>query len=252
VSSCGARFVVFFVAAALVAAMLGAADGETSADQPPKSPAELARIIADGVRATTRTPPGSPISLASATSHDNVVEIRYAITDLVAFSRFKGNVETARLSTAALYCNESRRAMLDLGVVLHWVYALADGSDQVEFTVDKSSCASLPTAAPADAERLAALALAAAQTENAGSRRDAGLAVRFAGATAHEGIVDVRFMVVDPATARQNLGRGVAALAGLYCTKYLGPISQGLTLHLTLAPISGPPIFEFIIDKSKC
>ncbi|HLH92459.1 MAG TPA: hypothetical protein VKX28_28855 [Xanthobacteraceae bacterium] len=121
--------------------MLGGAGGQISASQAPKSPAELARIIVDGVKATTRAPPGAPISLTSATSHDGVVEIRYAVTDVVAFGRFKANIETARRSTAALYCNESRRAFLDQGVVLHEVFAMSDGSDQVEFTIDKSSCA---------------------------------------------------------------------------------------------------------------
>ena len=43
------RFVSFLVATAFVAAVLGAAHGQTSANQAPKSPAELARIIADGV-----------------------------------------------------------------------------------------------------------------------------------------------------------------------------------------------------------
>ena len=128
------------LATALVGAMPGAANGQTSAGEGPKSPAELARIIADGVKKTTRAPPGAPISLASATSHDNVVEIRYAVTDIVAFGRFKANIETARRSTASLYCNESRRAFLDQGVVLHEVFALSDGSDQVDFTVDKSMC----------------------------------------------------------------------------------------------------------------
>lgn len=139
-----ARFLNFVAAAAFVAAALGAANGQAPATPAPKSPAELARIIVDSVKKTTRTAPGAPIALASATSHDNVVEIRYAVTDVLAFGRFKANIETARRSTAALYCSENRRAFLDQGVVLHEVFALSDGSDQVDFTIDKSSCDSLP------------------------------------------------------------------------------------------------------------
>jgi hypothetical protein len=240
------------ISLAFVGATLGAADGQTLASQGQKSPAELARIIADSVRATTRTAPGTPIALGSAISHDNVVEIRYVVTDVVAFGRFKANIETARRSTASLYCNESRRAFLDQGVVLHEVFALSDGSDQVDFTVDKSSCAGLPKTTTADAKTLAALAIAAASAENAGSASGAGSAVRFAEATAHDGIVDVRFIVADPAAAQQDLRRIVSVLAGFYCTKYLSSISQGLAFYIAIAPISGPPIFEFIIDRSKC
>lgn len=247
--SCEVRF---GLAAALVAAMLGAANGQTSASQAPKSPAELARIIADSVKATTHTPPGAPISLGSATAHDNVVEIRYVVTDVLAFGRFKANIETARRGTASLYCNESRRAFLDQGVVLHEVFALSDGSDQVDFTIDKSSCGSLPKAAPADAKTLATLAIAAATAESAGSAAGAGSAVRFGTATAHDGVVDVRFIVADPAAAQQDLQRIVSVLAGFYCTKYLSSISQGLAFHLAIAPTSGPPIFEFVVDRSKC
>jgi hypothetical protein len=249
VSFCSVRVLM---ATAIVAVTLGAADGQTSADQGPKSPAELARVIADGIRATTRTPPSAPISLASATSHDNVVEIRYAVTDVAAFTRFRTNVERARLATVSLFCNDSRRPVLNQGVVIHQVYALSDGSDQVEFTVDKSSCDRLPKTPVADATTLAALALEAAKAENESVRGGGGLAVRFARATAHEGVVDLLFTVVDPATARQNLSSGVGTLAGFYCSKYLGLISQGLTLHLILAPTSGPPIFEFMIDRTKC
>jgi hypothetical protein len=252
VSICGVRVPRFVTAAALVGAMLGAANGQTSASQGQKSPAELARIIADGVRATTRTVPGAPIALGSATSHDNVVEIRYVVTDVIAFGRFKANIETARRSTASLYCNEGRRAFLDQGVVLHEVFALADGRDQVDFTVDKSSCDSLPKTPTVDAKTLAGLALAAASAENAESAGRAASAVRFGGATARDGVVDVRFTVADPAAAQRDLRGIVSVLAGFYCTKYLGSISQGLAFHLAIAPTSGPSIFEFIIDRTKC
>jgi hypothetical protein len=249
------RSLNLLMAASFVAATLGAADGQTSANQGPKSPAELARIIADSVKATTHTTPAAPIALGSATSHDNVVEIKYIVTDVVAFGRFKANIETARRGTASLYCNESRRAFLDQGVVLHEVFALSDGSDQVDFTIDKSSCAGLPKAATADAKTLATLAIAAATAENAGapgSAGSAGAAVRLAEATAHDGVVAVRFIVADPAAAQQDLKRIVSVLAGAYCTRYLSSISQGLTFDMAIAPISGPPIFEFIVDRSKC
>ena len=240
-----------FIAAALVGTMLGPAAGQT-APQAPGTPAEAARAIAATIKATTRIPPGGPIALEAATSHDAVVEIRYRVSDAAAFVRFKGNVESTRRSLVSYYCGEDRRAVLEQGVVIHQVYALSSTGDQVEVTVDGASCDRLAKTPPADAKTLAALALAAAQAENAASHGGAGLAVRFGRATAHEGVVDLLFTVVDLTTAQQNLNRGVAALAGFYCTKYLEPISQGLTLHLILAATSGPPIFDVIIDRSKC
>jgi hypothetical protein len=236
------------IAATFVFAMLGASHGQTPA---PQSTAELARTIADGIRATTRTQPGAPISLASATSHDNVVEVRYAVTDAAAFARFKANVERARLAMTAFYCNDVRRPGLTQGLVFHQVYAMSDGSDQVEFTIDASSCDRLQKAPVVGAKALAVLALAAAEAENAQAPRS-DPALLFAGATAHDNVVDVRHTVADPAAARQDLSRLVSVLASYYCIKYGGSISQGLAIHPIIAPASGPPIFEFIIDRTKC
>jgi hypothetical protein len=81
------------IAATLVGATLGVASAQAPANPEPKTTAEFARGIANTIRATTHLAPGSPITLAEATSHDNVVEIRFVVTDAAAFARFKANAE---------------------------------------------------------------------------------------------------------------------------------------------------------------
>lgn len=237
-------------AMAFVGATLGAA-----AAQGPQTPAEIASAIADTIRANTRTAPGSPITLSSATSHDNVVEIRYVVTDAAMFARFKGSAESSRLSLAAHFCTESRKEALIQGVVVHEVFAMSSPNDQVEFTIDKSSCDSLTRVAPADAKTLAELALAAAKAENATASSQSQSAYHLVEATAHQGVVDLRFVVRDASTAAamQAEQRNLAGyVAGYLCGKYLDSIHRGLVFHSVFAVTNGPPTIEFTIDRSAC
>jgi hypothetical protein len=241
------------VAAAFVGVMLGVAGAQTG--QGPQTLAELAQAIANTIRATTRTPPGAPISLASATSHDNVVEIRYAVADAAEFARLKADAEKARSSLVSFYCREQRRAFFEQGGVVHQVYALSGGSDQVEFTVDKSSCERLPKVEPADAKTLAELALAAAKAENETVSSKSQAEFRLIEATAHQGVVDLRFVIRDAATAAAAQAEEwtlAGYVSGYLCRKYLDSIHRGLVFHAVFAVQGNPPAIELTIDHSKC
>src|SRR5207244_2561970 len=134
-------------AAALIGAALGEADGQTAGTPP--TPAETAKAIANGIASNTVKVPGAPLAFESATSHDNVVELRYLAND-TGFGRLKTSTEQIRLLKVAYYCKESRLAFLKLGVVIHEVIATAANTDKIDFTFDKSSCDILPKATLAD------------------------------------------------------------------------------------------------------
>ncbi len=234
--------------------MSGAAAAQnTAATQAQKTPAEMARAIANTITATTHITPGSPITFVEATSHDNVVEIRFVVTDAAAFARFKANAEPARIAKTSYYCNESRIDYLKQGVVIHDILALSGGRDQVETTIDKSSCDRLPRPAQADAKTLTELALAAAKTENEPAENRSQSAFHFAGATAHQGVVDLRFVFRDAAAAAAVDQQKLVAVLSVYmCTKYRDSIVRGLVFHPVFALANDPPTIDFIIDRSKC
>jgi hypothetical protein len=144
-------------AVALIGAAFGEANGQTAANHGPSAP-EIAKAIASVINAKTVKTPGQPIAFESATSHDNVVELRYVVSDPAGFARLKANLDQARSIKAAYYCKDTRLAYLNRGVVMHEVMATSTHSDQIDFTFDKSSCASVSKASVADSKTLAALA----------------------------------------------------------------------------------------------
>ena len=217
----------------------------------PKTPAEWASSIAYTIRATTRVTPGATVTFTSATSHENVVEIRYVVTDAAAFARFKANAASSRLDVISHWCNESRKGALIQGVVIHTVYALSSPSDQVDFTTDKSSCDRLPKVAPADAKTLAGLALAAAKAENEQAATASTYPFRFTQAVAHEAIVDLRFTVDAAAAAKMDRASIAGIFTGYICSKYRDSIGRGLAFHPVFT-VNGAPIVDFIIDRPKC
>jgi hypothetical protein len=139
-------------AAALLGGAFGSANGQT-ANKPPTI-AEVAKAVASVIDTGVSKTPGAPIAFQSATSHDNVVEMRYVANDAAGFVRLKANVEQARLLKASFFCKDKLLGYLKLGVVVHEVIATSANSDKVEFTFDKSSCEALPKETQADSNTL--------------------------------------------------------------------------------------------------
>jgi hypothetical protein len=246
-------------AAALIGAALGEANGQTAGNPAPPTPAETAKAIANGIAASTVRVPGAPLAFESATSHDNVVELRYLAND-TGFARLKTSTEQMRLVKVAYYCKESRLAFLKLGVVIHEVVATAANTDNIDFTFDKSSCDSLPKATLADPKTLAESALTVAKAENEATGNEAfgknsTGPFQLSEATAHQGVVDERFTVpasTANAITPANRGKITALVTGYFCTKYRDVISQGLTFHHFFVLADHSPVIDFTVDRSNC
>ncbi|HWN49419.1 MAG TPA: hypothetical protein VNO18_06255 [Xanthobacteraceae bacterium] len=241
--------------AALIGGAFGEAQSQIANSQGPKTPVEMAKAIAQTISANTLKAPGAPIAFESATSHDNFVEVRYVANDAAVFARLKSNVDQIRLDKASYYCNESRIAYLKQGVVMHEVIATSNNSDQIDFTFDRSSCDSLPKSKLADSKTLAEFARTVAKAENEALGQPSNSPFRLDGATAHQGIVDERFIVLDAsarASTQANRGNITGVLTGYFCSKYRNFISQGLVFHHFFVLPDSSPVIDFTIDRSNC
>ena len=248
------RFATRTVAAAILIGLFGAAHAQT-ADTGAQTPADIARAIARAVDANAFKTPGAAIAFESATSHDNVVELRYRANDPAILSRLKSNLDKIRVDKASYYCNAGRIGALKQGVVMHEVIATPDDSDRLEFTFDKSTCDQLPSSTPADARTLAEFAVTAAKAENESAVQPSTAPFRLSGATAHEGVVDERFTVLDPAAGARtqaNSGKIAGVLKGYYCSKYRDFIARGLVFHHAFVLPDNSPVFDFTIAKGDC
>jgi hypothetical protein len=250
----------FIAAAALTGAVLGEANGQTTDTQAPATPAQVAKAIAFAINANTAKTPGAALVFESATSHDNVVEMKYVVSDAAGLARLKASADQTRSVKTSYYCKESRLAYLKLGVVMHEVFVTPGNGDRIDFTFDKSSCDALPKATLADPKTLAELALTVAKAQNeAGENQALGKASNASfhldGATAHQGVVDERYIVADPAakaSAQANRGKIVAVATGYFCSKYRDFISQGLAFHHFYVLADNSPVLDFTIDRTNC
>jgi hypothetical protein len=246
-------------AAALLGVALGEADGQTAGNAAPPTPAETAKAIANGIAASTQRTPGAPLSFESATSHDNVVELRYLAND-AGFARMKTSSEQMRLAKISYYCKDSRLAFLKQGVVIHEVVTTAANTEQINFTFDKSSCDIKPKVALADPNTLAEFALTIAKAANEAASNEAqGKSAngpfRLSEATAHQGVVDERFTVLassGTAMTAENRGKITAVVSGIFCTKYHDVIAQGLAFHNFFVLADQSPVMDFTVDRSNC
>jgi hypothetical protein len=224
-------------AAAVVGGALGEANGQTANTPAPATPADVAKVIAFTINANTVKTPGAALTFESATSHDNVVEMRYVVSDDAGFARLKASVE-----------------------VMHEVIATPGNGDKIEFTFDKSSCDDLPKPKLADAKTLAELALNVAKAQNQAVENEAlgkasNASVHLSEATAHQGVVDERFIIPDSssgAKTQANRGKIVAVTTGYYCSKFRDVISQGLAFHQFFVLGDDSPVIDFTIDRSNC
>ena len=232
------------------------------AQTPPSGKQQTAAEWARKIAFTISNNPGAatssnPImSLVSAISRDNVVEIKYVMKDAAAFARLKQNADALRLGKTSFYCNASRISYLTQGGVFHDMTMSPSGDDQVELTVDRSSCDTLPKIARLDPASLAKLALSVANAENDASAKEFppnGI-LQFGGASAHEGVVEERFILpIYSATGPQiNTTMVTDVSRGILCEKYRNPLLQGITFHRTYVSKDGGLIFDFGVDGAHC
>jgi hypothetical protein len=239
----------------LIGAAFSEAASETANNQGPNTAVEIAKAVAHTISASALKAPGAQIAFESATSHDNIVEVRFVANDFAVFSRLKSSVDHIRLVKASYYCNESRITFLKQGVVMREIIATSNNSDQIEFTFDISTCGSLPKSKLADSKALAEFALTAAKAENEELGKPSNSPFRLDAATAHQGVVDERFIVLDTSVAagtRANPSNIKGILTGYFCGKYRNFISQGLVFHHFFVLPDGSPVTDFTIDRSNC
>jgi hypothetical protein len=239
---------------ALIGGAFGEAAGQTANNQGSKTLADIAKAIAHTINISTLKTPGAQITFESATSHDNVVELRFVANDAAAFTRLKNNVDQMRSAKTSYYCNESRVAYLKQGVVMHEILATSGNTDRIEFTFDISTCNNLPKSKLADSKDLAEFALSVAKTENESVGKTSNSPFRLDGATARQGTVDLRFVVLDSSATATPTSRGQISgvLTGYFCTKYRDFISRGLALHHFFVLPDGSPVIDFRVDRSNC
>jgi hypothetical protein len=242
---------------ALIDGTLGDAKSQAVDTQRPKSPAQLAADIARTISiSASRVPPNAPVAFGSATSHDKSVEVKYLIRDLNLFSLVKNrhSDEKVRVTKASTYCTESNMAAMTQGVVIHEIAALPDDSDQIDFTIDLSTCDMLPKPQPADAATLAELARNVAKVE--GSRRaQPGAAFRLDDATARDGVVEERLVVRDM-SAKDEMLADRAHFEGVqknyFCPTFRNVMLRGMTFHLVFVSQDGSPVLDVAINRSNC
>jgi len=241
--------------AVLIGGPFGKATSQTVSNQGPKTPAEIAKAIAATINASTPKVLAAQIAFESTTSHDNIVELRYVANDSAIISRLRSTADQTRVAKASYYCNEARISYLKQGVVMREIVATSDNSDHIEFTFDISTCDRLPKPKQADSKTLAEFALTAARTENAELGKPSNSWFRLDRATAHQGIVDERFISLDAsaaASAQANRGNIRGILTGYFCGKYRDFIFQGLAFHHFFVLPDGSPVIDFTIDRSNC
>ena len=229
----------------------------------PKTAAETASAIARTIEESTPKAPNPVMTFISATAHDNVVEVRFAVQNPEMFARAKANTEMQRTAMAHIYCHDDPAAPLNQGVVIHQVIAGPDGHDQIEFTIDRAACAALaPPPKLADAKTLSALAQTVAQDVNADkkslvpkSSRKMKSPFRFDTAEAHDGVVEVHFIATD-AVAGQGMKGNQPTINGIFrgyfCAKYGDQIRQGVSMRPEFTLDDGTALFDFTIDRKAC
>jgi hypothetical protein len=250
------------VVAATTIALFGvlpvlAAKAQTSTDPKFKSIAEMATAIAHTIDVSLSKTTDRPINFQSATSHENVVEIIYTVRDVAAIAKIKTSADKYKRDTISYFCKDERLSYINAGVVIRNILAASDGSDRVETTIDRSTCASLPLPPKlADPKTLVEIARTVAQAENGdASNQSSNGPFHFETAAAHEGVVEMRFTVADAAVGQRisaNRAQVVGFLQGSSCFKHGDDLRRGLSLHYVFNLKDDSPVMEFTFDKSSC
>jgi hypothetical protein len=245
------------VAVFVNALMIGATQCETLFDPAGKTPAELARAVAHTIDLGFPKNGNGPVHFDGALSHDNVVDVQLTI-DRERMTKLKSSLDDQQRGQIAYFCKDQPRQFIDAGVVIHVIHITPDGSERVETSIDKRTCANPPPPpALADIKTLSAKAqaVARAELEQATSHRSANDVFHLEGAAAKGNVVEMNFVVTD-----QNFGRGVAAdsarfrsgLLGHACGTYGDDLRRGLSIHQVFRLMDGSPILEVTFNNSSC
>jgi hypothetical protein len=121
------------------------ASSQTAAPSKLETPAEIAQAIVRAIETKVPKIPNVPLAFESATSHDNVVELRYIANDTRVFPHNDSEREERRLRFAYRFCfsNGSLSLIKRNGVVIHQFLKAPDNSAPFEFIVDEPTCATL-------------------------------------------------------------------------------------------------------------
>ena len=245
-------FSVVFVAVVMLTAPNRVLFGQSLNAEPQKSATELARDIARTVTAFAPKASSIGIVFESAVANNNVVEIKYSVTDPALFARLKGQAEPFKASKISYFCVEGRRAPLKQGVIIHEVTAASDGSDKIEIVVDESVCEHIVLPALADPRTLAQLAEAVAKSKNESEKSGGNTLLSFGSATSRNGVVEQRVIVADATAYRGNLINIRGVTTGYNCGKFREQILRGLTIHYSFVSPDGSQVDDLLIDRSKC
>lgn len=253
------RPATFTVAGALLSGLVAAGGGaaQTAAGLPSQTAAEIAKAVARTIAETAPKATSGAITFQSATAHENVVEVRFVLTDAALLPRAKQLVERQRLSVAQSFCDDGRSPLLNSGVVIHQVITAPDDS-HLEFTVDRSTCAALAAAPqPAGAQSAAEIAKAIARTIEDSTPKTPSPLMTFISATAHDNVVEVRFAAQgDPqlfARAKANTEMQRIAMAHIYChDDPAAPLNRGVVIHQVTVGPDGHDQIEITLDKAAC
>lgn len=119
---------------------------QSSTNPVPKTPPEMADEIARTIQAKALQAPSGSMAFESATSHDNIVEVRYAAKDARFFPQSKADGDNRRLGIARYLCfNHQISLFQKSGIAIHEVLAAPNHSAPFEVTIDQSTCATLFT-----------------------------------------------------------------------------------------------------------
>jgi hypothetical protein len=245
------------VVALIESVAIGRISAQTGTDPAFKTTADMARAIAYTI--DVNSPRGAgPMRFESATSHDNVVEVRFTVDD-VYFARAKAGADDQRIAMARFYCKEGRLAYLNSGVAIHEIITSTAGSDRFDFTIDKSTCANLASQPQlADSNTIIEMAQTVAQSLNAENDKSTPKAkslFQFDTATARNGVVDVHYVVANASAARSlNADRThlIGFMQGYFCGKYGEDVRRGLSLHQIFTLGNNAPVLDFTLDRSSC
>ena len=246
-----------FVSMVLLAGATDASNADPVVDSRFRTLDELAKAIAHTIDVSFPKNPNGPMRFVGADPHGNIVEVHW-ISDAAGLTAIKAASEKVRRFMGTYLCDGERRPYLNAGVVIHYILASPDGRDRFEFSIDRTTCISLPpTPEPADSKTLIerAQAIARAENEKAASGRSSNSPIQFESASARENIVEMSFVVADP-----NLGRGFAVNGaqlrgmthGFSCGGYGNDLRRGLSMHWIYKLPDGHVLFDFAFDKSSC
>lgn len=199
----------------------------------------------------------SEFPVVTITSQGETVEVRIEVKGPAQFDPSAAVAGQVREQMVAAACSDRRWASyLKRGVIVHEMAVTSDGSSKFEVTIAQADCTRIYRSGKvADAQTLAEWAQAAAAAEGEPFSNIEWPGEPLAKVTAHEGTVELRFVVRNE---RRDLRARITdpaddlSLRKQICSKYYGQISQGLKFHYVFLAEDNTPFSELTIDRVSC